>query len=796
MIIDSPYLRTLEFDQVLERLAAHTAFSAGKELALALRPLTDATDVAERLQETTEAKALLAVKPETSIGGARDVRGIAYRAGVSGQLRPEEFLQVRATLLSARRLRGLLLRLEDEYPMLSNYGYELQPLTEIVESIDRCLDDDGRVLDSASPTLARVRREAAIARDRVVERLHSMITSSRNEAILQDAIVTERNGRYVIPVKAEFKSRIPGIIHDQSSSGATLWIEPLSTVDLNNRWHQLQLEERDEIEHILYELTRAVGQEAETVRHDVDMLAALDLIFAKALYSFEIKAVPAELRTAEWKIGQEGEISSPAENPLNLIKARHPLLDTSTVVPIDIYSGADFTALIITGPNTGGKTVALKTVGLFAAMNQAGLHIPAMDGSCLPVFSGIYADIGDEQSIEQSLSTFSSHISRIIDIYEHADEHSLVLLDELGAGTDPVEGAALAQSLIQAFQQRNCLLFASTHYSQLKIFAYATPGVQNASVEFDVQTLSPTFHLSIGVPGRSNAFAIASRLGLDGGIINYAERLISAGDTRSEELLSRVRDASDAAESARLETEQRLAQAHTYEEQLRVRLSAIEEARRQVLEEARAQGREQLAELEEQIQLLRRGLPAAAERQELADLADHIHELAAQVAPISVQVDEPADPDQNLLPGDKVFVTTLKQSGELVSIGSNEAEVMVGGFRLRTQPSRLRFESRPRKETAAQQMGVGRPRPESPGLELDMRGWRAEEVAPELDPYLDRAYLSGLPWVRLIHGKGMGVLRQVVRQFLDGHPLVSSYRPGVPGEGGEGVTVVTLIKKS
>ena len=792
------YLAALDYYAIIERLAEHTAFSASRALAERLRPSEDPETVAERLQETSEAKALLSVRPDVTIGGARDVRPILRRAEIEALLLPSELLDVRQTLLSARAMRYLLCRLDREYPLLADKALEIQPLTHIIDEIGRCLNDDGDVLDAASPDLARIRRELSVARDRVVDRLRGIISSEQNAPYLQEPLITERNGRYVIPLKAQFRNRIPGIVHDQSSSGATFFIEPLATVELNNRWHELRIEERHEVERILAELTRLVGQDADTIAVNVQVLAEIDLALAKAHYSIEIRGAEAEAGPTGWPThGLDAEVA-PSLQPLYLARARHPLLSPDTVVPIDVYGGATYTVLLVTGPNTGGKTVALKTVGLLAAMNQAGLHIPAMAGSRLPVFSGIYADIGDEQSIEQSLSTFSSHMSHIVDILARADERSLVILDELGAGTDPVEGSALAQALIDAFIRRRSLVFSSTHYSQLKVYAFSTDWVQNASVEFDVETLSPTYRLTIGLPGRSNAFAIASRLGLAEETIAAARQLLSPDDLQSEALLAHVASASEEAERARAEAHERLKEVQGLQENLRAKLANIEEARRQVLEEAREEGRRELDELREDLRRLRSGIGRGdANAKAIADALRAVEGLSERLAPIGPVEEQVPASSQALQVGDRVYVVSLKQTGELLSLSDTDAEVRVGGFRLRTQPGKLRFESRPLPAAAGgpQAPTVSVPKVESPGLELDMRGWRAEQVVPALDQYLDRAYLAGLPWVRLIHGKGMGVLRQVVRQHIEGHPLVASVRSGEQGEGGDGVTVAHLHKQ-
>ncbi|NLG48689.1 MAG: endonuclease MutS2 [Chloroflexi bacterium] len=794
--MDDKYLWILEYNKILDQLAGHTSFSAGRQLAVNLRPSSEEWEVRERLQETTEAKSLLATRTDVTLGGARDVRPLMRRAEVGATLQPTDLLDIRNTLNSGRTLRNVLIHLKDQVPLLAAKAELIDPLADVIQEIGRCLDDDGNVLDDASPALARIRHESAIARDRLYERLRRMVSSSDTARYLQEAIITQRNGRYVIPLKAEFRGRIPGIIHDQSASGATLFIEPLETVDLNNRWHELQLAEQREIERILAELTQMVGRDADVITRDVELLAELDLALAKAQYSYALRGVPAEMSESRWPVADAEQQVPPYEHPLHLIRARHPLLNPATVVPIDVYIGGNYTVLLITGPNTGGKTVSLKTVGLLAAMSQSGLHIPAADGSRLPVFSGIYADIGDEQSIEQSLSTFSSHMSHIIDILRRADSQSLVLLDELGAGTDPVEGSALAQSIIKTLVDRGCIAVSSTHYSQLKVFAFSTPYVQNASVEFDVETLSPTYRLTIGLPGRSNALAIAKRLGLDESILSEAQRLLSPEDLEVDALLANVKSASEAADQAREDAEQRRTRVSAMETELRKKLVGIEEARRQVLEETRAEGRRELEELRETIRRLRRNMAQAVgttqATQEVAQEVERLLEQMEQPEPVREPV---APPSQKLEVGDKVYVSTLGQTGELLSLSGQEAEVRVGGFRLRAPVGTLEFRSREAPPPPTESKAVRGPLVSSPGVELDLRGQRAEEVAPIVSKYLDDAYLAGLPWVNIIHGKGTGVLKEVVRQFLSDHPLVESYRPGGPGEGGEGVTVVHLAKR-
>ena len=793
--MDDKYLSTLEYFKILDQLAAHTAFSASQELALSLRPSSDEDAVRLMIQETTEAKALLSKRGEVTVGGTRDVRPLARRAALEAMLQPSELLEIRNTLLAGRSLRQLLAPLAEDYPLLSAKAAGIQPLSHIIEAVDRCLDDEGLVLDSASPALARIRMQSRAARQRLLDRLHRMVTSGENAQYLQEPLVTERNGRFVIPLKVDFKGRIPGIIHDQSASGATLFIEPLVTVELNNEWHELQLAEKREIERILAELSRMVGEVAQPIASNVVALAELDLALAKGHYSFALHAGPAEISASRWPIAGPEDTLLPSEHPLHLIRARHPLLPSDSVVPIDVYIGGNYSVLLVSGPNTGGKTVALKTVGLLAAMSQAGLHVPAGEGSKSPVFTGIYADIGDEQSIEQSLSTFSSHLTRIIDILERADAGSLVLLDEIGAGTDPTEGSALAQALIGRLLERRCLTLCSSHHSQLKVFAFSTPGVQNASVEFDIETLSPTYRLIIGLPGRSNALAIAGKLGLNGEIIERARALLSPEDLEADLLLDKVKAARDATEQASREAETTRGRAKELERELRVALAGIEQTRRQVLDQARGQGRRELAELRSELsrlrlETMRQGMPSGMLQEAIAAIA----QVAEKMAPLE-PIRESAHPSsRSLQAGDSVYVKSLDQVGELLAIEDQAAEVRVGSFRLRTQRDALELRPHPEPPTEKEESPAQRLRVSPPSIELDLRGLRAADIAPILDKHLNDAFLSRLPWTQIIHGKGMGVLKKVVREILASHPLVSTYRAGDLSEGGDGVTVVHLVK--
>ncbi len=785
--MESKYLETLEYPKVLERLARHTSFSAGRALALALEPAVEAAEVRERQQETSEARRLQDVKPDVSLGGARDVRPLVQRAYMGAMLLPADLLEVRETLIVGRSLKRTLGRLGASFPRLAGRAQWIEECSDLVNEIGRCINDRAEVVDAASPALTRIRAELAGARDRLMERLQRLL-GSELAPYLQEALITQRGGRYVIPIRAEAKGRVQGIVHDQSASGATLFVEPLATVELNNRWRELELEEQHEVERILSALTGQLAECGGLVERTVQVLAELDLAFAKGRYSYELRAVEPRL----WEAGKPLGEPEP-KGPLTLLKARHPLLPAETVVPIDVWLGGDFDVLVVTGPNTGGKTVALKTVGLLSLMHQAGLHLPVDDGSTLPVFSGVYADIGDEQSIEQSLSTFSSHMRTIIDILRQAGAGSLVLLDELGAGTDPVEGSALARAIIRRLLERKLLAVATTHYSELKLFAYATPGVSNASVEFDVETLSPTYVLTIGLPGRSNALSIAKRLGLPQEVVDEARALVAPEALEADALLAEIKAAREAAQQALARARENEAEAERQRLALARELAEIDRSRRQVVEEARAQVQRELEAVRAELRTISAGLAAQTLTQDwLRQAAERVRQLEKEALPTPPPAPAPPAPGGPLQVGDTVHVASLGQTGELVSLSGDEAEVQVGSFRLRTRVAELELRHRAperKGEVVVTQVATESP---APGMELDLRGRRAEEALVELDKYIDSAYLAGLPFVRVIHGKGTGALRQAVREALAKNPLVSSYQAGVREEGGEGVTVAQL----
>jgi len=788
--------QTLEFPKILQHLAERTSFSAGRELVLALEPTFHLVEAQGRQRETTEARGLLDAKGSTSIGGAHDVRPLVERAERGLTLLPAELLDIQSTLEAGQRLKRTLTRLRDQFPRLADHASGIEACPHLIAEIARCINGRGEVLDSASPELARIRREKAIAHQRLMDRLQGMISSPKYTPYLQEFYVTERSGRYVVPLKAEFKGRIPGLIHDQSASGATLFIEPLAVVELNNSWRQLQLDEEKEIHRILAALSGLVAQEGAFIRRTVGALAYLDMTFAKARYSADTKASEPQLVAFREKRGKHSQLASPLHpgSALRLIQARHPLLDPQRVVPIDVHLEKDYYVLVITGPNTGGKTVSLKTVGLLCLMAQAGLHIPAAEGSSLSIFENVYADIGDEQSIEQSLSTFSSHMTNIISILAQADSRSLVLLDELGAGTDPAEGSALARALLDHVRHRRITALVATHASELKVYAQDTPGVRNASVQFDLETLSPTFELRIGLPGQSNALAIAQRLGLSPQIIDQARGWLSPQQLEAERLLHQIQEVREAAEAERTDAVQARQQVESLRRELEEQLEAIDKERRQVLSAAQVEAEGVLAHLRAEVARLHS--QPKAEKVQLEQAEALAEELAQWAAPPEGPLPpESSVPPEGLLPGDSVWVASLDKEGQFLGLEGTQAEVQVGQFRVKVHRDDLEFrrrtELRPELETGSVPAGTLRP---SPGLELEMRGWRVEDGLERLDKYLDEAYMARLPFVRIIHGKGTGRLRRAVRELLDGHPQVRAFRAGDQLEGGEGVTVVHLVE--
>jgi DNA mismatch repair protein MutS2 len=794
--MDEKSLTVLELPKVLDRLAEQAHFSASKQLARRLAP-TFAMDAANRRQQATaEARTLLAGHGDLTIGGAHDVRPSVEAARRGSILDPPDVLQIKDTLIAARTQARVVKGQEPPLAVLLEIAARLQVPEGLIDRISQVLDERGKVRDNASDELAEIRRRGKVVHDQTMEKLQRMIGSEKIASLLQEPIVTQRDGRYVLPLRAEYKGRFKSIVHDQSSSGATLFVEPLGVVELNNEARELELAEREEIRRILAALSGSIGAQRAVLDATVGALAELDLAYAKARYAESIDAHRPELLPPPAR-RKSGEINTTCR----LLGARHPLLSAAEVVPVDLCLQAGTRALVITGPNTGGKTVALKTAGLLSLMALCGLQLPAEQGSQLSLFQAVYADIGDEQSIEQSLSTFSGHVANIVRILAAADEQSLVLLDELGAGTDPEEGAALARSILEALVDRGSTTLVATHYPALKSYAHLTDGVRNASVEFDLESLQPTYHLTIGLPGRSNALAIAARLGLPSGITEAARAKLNPEDLEADRLLDEIHRQRDEMAADRELAGMARQEAEATRDELAERLESIEQERRQILQSARDQAAEELADLQREITDLRRQMALA--RQPLEEI-EQVVQAASQLEEESVQPVERRPPevplrDGVIQPGDRVYVERLASEGVVSEVDEREAEVRVGKLRVRAQLDELSPLAQAAAERQSAADGVsGAYRVndvEAPASEMDLRGRTVEEALIELERRLDAAFMASLPFLRVIHGKGTGRLRQAVRAVLRDNPYVDSFEGGGRREGGEGVTVVKLANR-
>ncbi len=806
-MLDQKSILILEFNKIREIVAGYTSFSGGRDLALAMQPTTEIEQAREWQSETREAVSLFDTDSGVTLGGARDVRRAADNAMRGFVLSAEDFLAIQSAIVAGRNLRRQLMRLEERVPHLAAIAVLIEECRGIVSAITATLDERGDVLDSASPRLAKVRQEQRVVHGRIQDKLQRILNSSMAQ-FLQEPIITQRGGRYVIPVRADAKGRLKGIVHDQSGSGATLWVEPLGTVDLNNEYRGLLLEEQEEIQRILRELSNLVADQGDAIIRVVERLAELDLIFARANYALVTNSVepifvpwrenrPA-LTSRHKKAADATLLPARDMHPGSTIwikAARHPLLDPRTVVPTNLTLDEDVFIVLITGPNTGGKTVSLKTMGLMALMAQSGLHLPANEAR-LTVFDNVFADIGDEQSIEQSLSTFSAHMTNIVRILEKIDERSLVLLDELGSGTDPTEGAALAQAVVNFLRDKGATTFVATHYPELKVYASQTPGATNASLLFDMETLSPTYEMTIGLPGRSNAFAIARRLGLDSSILDDAIRQVSADSHQAEDLLDSIYTLREKMEAEEAQTRRALREAETERDRLHRRLEEVEVERGRILEETRQ-------EMKRQIELLQVEIRQARSKLRDASSLNSVKKLSKQVADLEVEqqavlapdpVDEPEisrGKRRSLQVGDIVQVRSLNVRGEIVSIGKSEVMVAVGRLQMRAGYDDVDFRERPAQARESEPVAALHP---SPGIELDIRGVRVEDGIERLNRYIDSAFLARLPFVRIIHGKGTGRLREAVREMLSASRQVRSWEEGKDGEGGPGVTVAHMVE--
>ena len=780
----------LELPAILQMLAAQTESGMGREAALALQPSVNAEEVRRRLQETNDAARLMTLRGSPSFSGVRDIRPALDRARLGGILNGRELLDIAGVARCARLCKAYIAEDKTEKTSIDSLFHALRANKFLEERITTALPAEDEVADSASQDLADIRRKMRAASARAREALNKILSSPSYAKALQEPIITMRSDRYVLPVRADHKSAVPGLVHDISASGMTLFIEPMAAVKANNELRELAAREKLEIERILGELSAACAEYADDFSEDCVLLVRLDLIFAKARLSFKMDAVPA----------------GSTERGIVLRRARHPLLDPAKAVPIDLTLGEDFDTLVITGPNTGGKTVALKTIGLLAAMNQCGLHIPAADGSALPVFNHILADIGDEQSIEQSLSTFSAHMKNIVQILDACEDRSLVLFDELGAGTDPTEGAALAISIIEYVRRCGAITAATTHYAELKIYATNEPGVQNASCEFDVETLRPTYRVLVGVPGKSNAFAISGRLGLPESIIRDAEGRIGTESRSFEATIEKLEQTRLAMERDRTEAERLRKKAEEEEKkasmlraELSVRLEKAEvKARRdaqRILDEARETADGVYAELDE----MRRRINDEQETEEInrarTELRRRLNEHEARLrAPEETLPQEEKKSARPLRAGDTVQIKTMGVRAQVLSVSKDGTVSLKAGIMTVTAKEDellLLEEAKPLKQETAPIQGTGSRLMHVP-TEIDLRGMESIEAVLTAERYLDSAAMAKLKTVTIIHGKGTGALRDAVRKMLKTNKLVKSWRQGLYGEGEAGVTVVEL----
>jgi DNA mismatch repair protein MutS2 len=800
--LDERSIRVLEFHKIKERLEACCATNLGKELAHSLRPVTEAYEVKRRQRETTEGRAILSAGSAVSLGGVRDIRTIVERAVIGGTLTPEELLDVSSTLSAAMRLRKFIKELDSDFEILREYAERIVPQPDIVREVERCIDEYGNVVDHASSELARVRSQIRTANNRIREKLDSIIKSQEFHRHLQESIITLRSGRFVVPVKQESRASVPGIVHDRSQSGQTLFIEPMPIVDLNNELTQLAGKEKEEVEKILRALSSGVSGASPEILDTVSALGAIDFALAKGRLSLDMKA-------------QEPDVNS--RGYLKIREGRHPLL-RGDVVPIDVELGKDFRTLVVTGPNTGGKTVTLKTIGLFALMTLAGLHLPALSGTQMPVFSQVFADIGDEQSIEQSLSTFSSHMTHIVKILQQVDLRSLVLLDELGAGTDPQEGAALGVAILKYLHERGASTVVTTHLSELKTFAYEYEGVENASCEFDVETLKPTYRLIMGLPGGSCALAVASRLGLPEEVITVARSHLGEDRIQVDSIIAEMERTMRDLESQRAEAERAREDAERLRQQQESAIKQIEEKRLEVLRKAKDEADSMLAQARGDIAVIIKRLREGSrlQRSVIDDEARKAREALKDVSDRALSIEEElpgrdmagvaTDSLRPLKPyeaeaGVEVFVGRLGQIGQVnwVSGEGDDVEVQVGSMKVLVPVEDLFVQEdgddSPKKPSHKGQVylsPITREKALVVSTELDVRGHTVDEAIAEVDKYLDDACLAGLSRVTIIHGKGTGALKQAVRKFLKEHSHVDAALPGGLSEGGDGVTIVSV----
>ncbi|WP_400242707.1 endonuclease MutS2 [Niallia sp. JL1B1071] len=775
-------LKTLEFDKIKAQLMEHVSSSLGRSKVAELIPSTDYNEVVRWQDETDEAAKVYRMRGTIPLDGIYDIGAHVKRSSIGGMLSPIELNHIASTVHASRQMKRFIEEFHEEeaVPILFTLTDSITVLAEVEEEIKMAIDEQGSVLDSASDTLRTLRNQLRRNEAKVREKLESMIRSSNAQKMLSDSIITIRNDRYVIPVKQEYRGNFGGIVHDQSASGQTLFIEPQSVVTLNNELQGIRVKEQQEIDRILTQLTALVAQNEEELLHIVTVLADIDFMFAKAKYAHRLKA-------SKPKINDEGKIV--------LLKAKHPLIPPEVVVANDIVLGDTYTSIVITGPNTGGKTVTLKTVGLCTLMAQAGLQIPVLDGSEMGVFKSVYADIGDEQSIEQSLSTFSSHMVNIVSILEKVDHESLVLFDELGAGTDPQEGAALAISILDEVNKKGARVIATTHYPELKAYGYNRESVVNASVEFDIETLSPTYRLLIGVPGRSNAFEISKRLGLKEDVIETARSHVSEDSNKIENMIASLEESRRQAEREHEDAKDLLKQAEMLHRDLQKQVMEYYEKKETLQEKAKKEAKEIIEDAKKEAEavigdLRKMQLEKRAEikEHELIDARKRLEDATPQ---IEMKKQQTASNSNHIYqPGDEVKVLTFNQKGQLLEkVSDKEWQVQIGIMKMKVKEKDLEF-IKAQKVVETKPLATIKGKDYHVSLELDLRGERFENALARVEKYIDDSLLAGYPRVSIIHGKGTGALRSGVQEYLKNHRAVKKIRFGDAGEGGSGVTVV------
>lgn len=781
-------LTTLEYDKIIDRLVSFAASDKAKERLKKLVPMTDIHDINAALSETSDALSRVYAKGAVSFSGVHDVGASVKRLEIGSSLNTVELLHISSLLTAAARVKNYY---EDTTDSLTGYFHALEPLTPLNTEIKRCILSEDEISDDASANLRSIRRQKVLAAERIHTELNKMLNSSSVRNCLQDFVITSRSGRYCLPVKAEYKSQVPGMVHDQSATGSTLFIEPAAVVKLNNDIRELELKEQAEIEAILAELSAKASEFTDELLTDFQVLTTLDFIFAKAQMSKQYKCSCPVMNT---------------NNYINIKKGRHPLIDPHKVVPIDIYLGKDFNLLIITGPNTGGKTVSLKTVGLLTLMAQSGLHIPALDHSELAVFDNVFADIGDEQSIEQSLSTFSSHMTNTVSILKEADAHSLILFDEIGAGTDPTEGAALAISILNDLHKRGITTMATTHYSEIKVYALTTDGVENACCEFDVESLRPTYRLLIGIPGKSNAFAISKKLGLPDYIIKDASARMDADDVQFEDLLSDLEHSRITIEKERAEINAYKQEIQQLKDELKTKSDRLDERRDKILRKANEEAAAILKDAKEYADqtiktMNKHGMTVKELEKQRSAIRDKMNKRQEK---LSVQAAKPkahkAHDISEFKVGTHVRVLSMNLIGTVTALPSPKGEITVqmGSLSTKTKINNLEIlvgykdpeEAKKAPKGAGGSGKIKMSKAASISHEINLLGLTVDEAVAKLDKYLDDAYISRIPQVRIVHGKGTGALRNGVTAYLRGVPYIKSFRLGEIGEGDTGVTIV------